>query len=339
MAQWQGVDESVEKGVKWLKSMQNENGSYGKWGLGSTCLAVIALLKGKVLNTEPAVARAVSYILNTQPLDSVYFRSLSIMALVANNEKTPEIFERVSSDVKWLVEHQEKNRDNEFFGGWGSVHDSETTESSKNQMAIVSLYAGVLWGMNVSQATLERAISWYRKKFNLLNNGNNYESKDLYSIIIPGLASLKIINLLAIKPEVKAEVEVMIDKVYDWLKKNYTTHLAGVPDSLFYYYAYSLVTGCLIEPCLVCIGKHHFYADIASYLVSSQQPDGEWKGESEKKSTEVVHTSFAILALTRYAIAMPVKISTETGDSIMHYKLMGFQVTQSRRSKVILPIK
>jgi hypothetical protein len=66
------VNASVDRGVVALRSMQKDDGSFGdfRWGyqpnvfpIGQTCLAVLALLASGVQKSDPAITKAVAYVL------------------------------------------------------------------------------------------------------------------------------------------------------------------------------------------------------------------------------------------------------------------------------------
>lgn len=309
MAARQQINQAVEKGVIWLKSKQNANGSYSRWGLGSTSLAIMALLSSNVPNSDPAVANAVSHVLNSTPLDSTYFRSLTVMALVANGKKEPNILSRVRSDAEWLIKAQGSSPDDLLsYGGWGHCSCSKAADSSNTQFAMLALQSAARWDITVPQETWSRAVEWYQRNYDLNKDGSfAYSLGDnsrlinkgvLYAVTSGALSSMKIINLLSRDPNVKSRAQNLIDRALSWLITHYTVDLnSGVPDSWHYNYLFSLQKGCMIEPCFALIGTHDWYADIADFLLINQEPDGRWASKGDKKSTDIVYTSFALLTL------------------------------------------
>ena len=83
------VNASVDRGVAALRGMQKEDGSFGdfRWGyqpnvfpVGQTCLAVLALLSSGVQKSDPAITKAVAYVL-ARPAASTYECGLEAMML------------------------------------------------------------------------------------------------------------------------------------------------------------------------------------------------------------------------------------------------------------------
>ncbi|EAX48436.1 IstB domain protein ATP-binding protein [Thermosinus carboxydivorans Nor1] len=311
MATRQQIDKAIKNGVLWLMAQQNADGSYGKWGVGSTCLAVMALLYNNVANQDAAVKQAIAYILNSAPVDNGYFRSLTVMALVANGEKTPDIVSRVQSDTEWLIQAQGHNPDEILsYGGWGFTSVSEAADGSSTQYALLALYAAAAWGLAAPRETWSRAVRWYQRNHDINNDGSyTYGLGDYswfnrggirHSMTAAALAGLKAINALAADPDDQAQVKSLVGHALDWLNTNYIIELSpGIRDSWYYYYLYSMASGCVIEPHIIFIGTNDWYTDMADTLVALQKPDGRWTSELDKKSTEVVHTSFALLALAK----------------------------------------
>ncbi|SDF14616.1 IS21-like element helper ATPase IstB [Sporolituus thermophilus] len=311
MATRQQIDKVIKHGALWLKAQQNTDGSYGKWGIGSTCLAVMALLFSNVAKQDAAVKQAIAYILNSAPADDSYFRSLTVMALVANGEKTPDIVSRVQSDTEWLIQAQGHNPDEILsYGGWGLTGVANAANGSSTQYALLALYAAAAWGLVAPQETWSRAVKWYQRNHDINNDGSyTYGLGDYswfnsggirHSMTAAALAGLKAINALAANPDDLAQVKSLVGHALDWLNTNYIIELSpGIRDSWYYYYLYSIASSCVIEPPIIFIGTNDWYTDMADTLVALQRPDGRWTSELDKKSTEVVHTSFALLALAK----------------------------------------
>jgi hypothetical protein len=301
----------------------------------------LALLGSSVPNSDPAVANAISYILNSDPSDSTYLRSLAVMALTANGKKTPDILNRVQLDVEWLIQAQGNDTYNILsFGGWNHFNCPELATAFTTQHAILALCFAASWGLKAPQEIWNRAITWYKINHNINNNGSYVYSLDdasrlnykgiLYNTTAGALSNLKIIKLFSANPDVKSQALNLLDRALDWLKVNYTVELdLGITDSAQYYYLFNLQRGCVIEPYFTLIGNHDWYADIADYLVAQQKKDGNWlssyagkklltlnlmqlfSGHSpgnwvfERTTEKIVHTSLALLTLSRTAMPVP----------------------------------
>lgn len=317
---------SVERGAAWLKSRQNEDGSYGKWNPGSTALAIMALLGSNVSGSDPAIADAVTRLLDSELSDSTFFRSFTVMALVTYGDKSPDILKRVHTDVEWLHRAQCSDPADTFsFGGWGHSGYPLLADGSNTQHALLALYKAAGWGLDVPREVLRRALAWYRRNhdvnkdgscFYSLKNKIQFNRKDvIYSMTSGVLNSMKIINELSPDPGVKSEAQYLFDRAWHWLSNNYDIELnPDASDSWRYYYLYSLKNGCSMNPASDYIGKHDWYNDIAGYLVSRQEADGGWSSKGEKESTRIIYTGFALITLSRDLITA----ASSEADSTSH---------------------
>ena len=323
MATQREIKGAVFKGTAWLKSKQNNDGSYGNWNLGSTCLAVIALLHSNVPNTDPAVANAVSYILNSTPPKSTYFRALTIMALVANGQKLSQSLNRVQADKKWLIQTQCKTTDNKLsYGGWGSFDYSKNTDGSNTQFALLALYAATIWGFSVPQESWFMALIWYQNNHIVNNDGSfvykpwdisNFKNNpSTYCMTSAALSGLKIINFFTKEKGLIEQTKKLLDSALNWLDTNYSIELQmSSQDDWHCYYLYSMASGCVISPYTELIGTHDWYAEMSTYLVMQQKDDGSWISTTDNKSTKIKDTVFALLALGKVSIADQTRINYE----------------------------
>ena len=308
MATQQEIKEAVLKGTAWLKTKQNPDGSYGNWSLGSTCLAVLALLHNNIPTTDPSVANAISYILNSTPPKSTYFRALTIMSLVDNGEKAPQTLNRVQSDKNWLIQTQCKTTDNNLsFGGWGSFDTSNHADGSNTQFALLALYAATSWGFSVPQESWCKALSWYQNN-HIANNDGSFvytlqgistlkNNASTYCMTSAALSSLKIINLFT---KEKEQIKKIMDSSLDWLEKNYSIELQkDNQNDWHYYYLYSMETGCVLPPHTEFIGTHDWYDEMSTYLLIKQKDNGSWLSNTDNKTTKIKDTVFALLALSK----------------------------------------
>src|SRR5207244_1895775 len=126
------VKKGIDKGVKYLRQRQRENGSWevnifatSQRG-GTTALAVLALLNSGVPASDPMVARGLTYLRGLEP-GTTYARALQTMAF-AEAGKTEDA-ERIKNNIKWLIEARViKNGE---LRGW-SYHKNPTTTSDNS---------------------------------------------------------------------------------------------------------------------------------------------------------------------------------------------------------------
>ncbi|MCF8011073.1 MAG: terpene cyclase/mutase family protein [Clostridiales bacterium] len=313
------INNAVDKGITWLKSQQNINGSFGKWGPGSTGLAVLALLQG-MPDSDPAVRDAVNYILEYDPGNFTYFRSIGVMALTAVGDQSSSHYDKVQSDVDWLVQAQGNDPlDKRTYGGWGQTNESKAADGSSTHYVILALYSAVLWGIDIPRHTWDKAVNWYENNYEINKNGSFVYSLDssnksiTQTMTAAALTSLKIAKLMSSDPGSISRAKNLINSAVEWLEKNAVMELnLQVPGEWYYYHLYSFCVGCCTAPYYISAANSDWYTDMAVNLMELQEPEGKWVSTSDKKSAGVVHTSFAVLALASYAFAVPSKI-TYTG--------------------------
>lgn len=160
----------------------------------------------------------------------------------------------------------------------------------------------------VPNETWHRALTWYQKNYHLKEDGSYaYSLGDstrfnghevIYAATSGALASLKIISMFTADPQVRTKAQELIVRTLGWLEANYAVELnAAAPSSWFYNYLFGLRKGCMIAPYIPSIGSNDWYADMVELLIKNQQTDGRWVGEPNKKSTDVIYTSLALICL------------------------------------------
>ena len=129
-------DSSLEKGLQWLRELQNEDGSWTYSGgesaeenVGVTSMATLAFLNHGIDESDPAVGSALAWILSWQEADGsitnghyeVYDTSLAALALVA--ARNNDYYDEIQSAVAFLssIQNDEDTGYSEsdpYYGGW-----------------------------------------------------------------------------------------------------------------------------------------------------------------------------------------------------------------------------
>lgn len=175
------IQKAIQKGVEWLKSKQEANGSYVDRGgsfarefpTGSTALCAMALLHSGVKSDDPVIAKAFQY-MKAQPFKSVYDVSTVVMAFETKYlplekmedvqsfteeeaEKAvqaaihPEDKAYVEKCAKWLLSHQTK------YGTWGYPEQEEAYDHSNTQYAMLALKSAARCGVAVPVSVWRKA--------------------------------------------------------------------------------------------------------------------------------------------------------------------------------------
>ncbi|MGI6551586.1 MAG: hypothetical protein GX779_00900 [Clostridia bacterium] len=313
MVKLERIEQAVAKGMQWLKAQQNSQGGYGGWGVGSSSLAVMALLNAGLPFSDEAVAKGISHILDCQPADSTYFRSLTIMALSSVQDKNLDFLHELQENVSWLIKAQGSNPADELtYGGWGHTAHCREADGSNTPVALLALHAASLWGVDIPAEVWHRSFLWYRRNYELNQDGscvfclgNNEQFNDeqiIHAVTSGALAALKSIQLFAVDEEIISRAAELEEKIAGWLDthSSFVLNPKGAPGSWYYNYLFSLYQGAKMEDVSVPLGNKDWYSDAVELLIEHQQPDGSWVGEPDRASTDVVYTSLALLSLTSF---------------------------------------
>lgn len=176
------VNAAVEKGVAWVRSKQQPDGSFAcKWvgqsyKSGETALALLTLLKGGVEPGDPAIDRGFDWLL-AQPLQKTYEVSVAILALEARYTPDDEAslaskdplatqirqrFGKVAPPrdrdwlaraVEFLVSHQDKT------GLWKYPFYGDP-DVSNAQFAVLALKAAVRMSCKVPKEAFLHCAEW-----------------------------------------------------------------------------------------------------------------------------------------------------------------------------------
>jgi hypothetical protein len=144
------VDAAREKAVKYLKDKQDKDGSWeGVLGAittmkgGTTALAALALLEAGVPANDPAVAKAVEFLLPLKP-EKTYVVSLQTQVLARVDPK--KYAKEVQTNADWLLDKaifKEKK-----LQGW-SYPANAIADNSNTHFAVMGLHAAAQAGAKV----------------------------------------------------------------------------------------------------------------------------------------------------------------------------------------------
>lgn len=154
------VAESIRKGVNYLKSVQQPNGSWteyeGQPG-GMTSLCTLALLNCGLGKDDPAVAKALKYLEGLPPPKAVYAASLRIMVFAAADPKAYK--PQINGMAGWLTEVQVS--DDETKGGWSYTDRPGRADNSNTQFAMLALHEAERAGAKVPDHVWQKALNYW----------------------------------------------------------------------------------------------------------------------------------------------------------------------------------
>lgn len=143
------------------------------------------------------------------------------------------------------------------------------------QYVIMGLYAAKQWGVEIQSGTWAKAAVWL---INMQNSdgGWNYYSSGSGPFAESSYGSMTATAIMGLKAAGISTKHESIRRGIEWLDKYYS--ITRNPGSFYwhYYYLVALQRAMDIPPGQEKLGDHSWYSDIASYLVSKQQDDGSW---------------------------------------------------------------
>ncbi|MCW7079282.1 MAG: S8 family serine peptidase [Canidatus Methanoxibalbensis ujae] len=336
----------IEKGLCWLRSRQNTDGSW-QHNVGITSLAGLAFLNAGYNESDKTVAKAIKYVTNHVQSDGsiygdydhrTYETSLAILALVAtHNESYKPIIENA---MKWLLDSQwdenclwgSVDKNNWYYGGFGYGRNIRP-DLSNTQFALMALdAAGVpkddpVWAKaqvflarcqnrqaDVYIPELNYTVHW-NPTYNKYDDGGFVyhpgrslagDVKSYGSMTGAGIWCLKLCGVNNTDPRLQAAL--------NWTKNHYTWEgNPGMPDptSMQYYYYLSMS-----KALLMCtypgyeLDGHYWYDDLCKKLIDLQKPDGYWVNTNSRAWEDVPElvTSYSLLSLeTRIPIPEEIK--------------------------------
>ncbi len=325
---------SVNKGLAFLKSVQEEDGSWGKYP-AITALAVSAFLKnGRTEAKEPAVAKAIQYIVRSaKPNGAIYSdadpalsmpnynTALCLMALALNRNATYLPIVRKAQQFledSQFDEGEGKGADDAMYGGIGYGSKPDRPDLSNLQMSLEALKES---GVSQSSPIWKKAIIFLQRVQNRkesndqawvkLANGDGgfiYDSKGRSFSESDGKPlSYGSMSYAGLKSYIYAGVDKNDPRTraaWDWIRGHYTVdEHPGMGDKSLYYYYHTLaktlrVYGAdkLEDP----QGKKHDWAqELMTKLLSGQRPDGSWVNANGRfwEDRPALVTSYTLLAL------------------------------------------
>jgi hypothetical protein len=304
----EAVERAIEKGVQFLWSQQQDDGSWPsdrfyafRWHVGPSALAAFALIESGVNPQDERMARALTW-LAEQKLNMTYELGIRANVWPRANRLTNGKFTRVfKEDVRALYE-----------GSVGGAYTYECPspsyrtdgkwDNSNSQYGLLGVWAGAQTDMEVPRRYWEMAMEHWRRRQNR-DGGWGYSRKkrnqSYGAMTAAGLASLFVCfdNLHASQ---FADCNVSngfapIAKGLAWFEKNLARSLG---EKINYYYVFGVERVGLASG-YKYFGTVDWYRTIAAQLLRAQDEDGSWHSHNEHSGNDLTATAYAILFLVR----------------------------------------
>ena len=306
------VREGIDRGVEFLKSQQQGNGSWPEWigqvG-GVTALATLALLNSGVEPEDEHVAKALEYLRQLKP-EKTYVVSLQTMVFA---EATPDRDRLlIQRNVDWLEKVQIQNGTNK--GAWS--YPVGPGDNSNSQFALLALHEAERVGVKVSGRTWRLAKAYWEGCQNPDNSwGYRRDESGTGSMTCAGISAMIIVSGAVHQADARAEGDRIeccarggadddsIQRALEWLAANFSVsrNPGAQSQSWLLYYLYGVErVGRLTARRF--IGRHDWYREGADHLLQMRGGTvsrNAWKGVGHAEDDERIATSLALLFLSK----------------------------------------
>jgi len=308
------VQQSIDRGVAYLRSTQEDRGSWKEYtgqNGGLTALCTLALLTAGVAPDDPAITKSLQYLRKIEPSETY---SVALQTLVLCEIGAASDLVRIRRNVAWL-EQQQVTDDTVISrnGGWGYGGGRSGGDPSNSQFALLALDAAEQRGVPVTPITYERAAKYWSSR-QTPEGGWAYGSSETPagSMTCAGIASAVIcrgrLNDSSSRienGEIKCcggsrEERDPVEAGLNWLGERFSVQFnPGGGTATLFYYLYALervgrMTGRRL------IGGHDWYREGSRRLIETQDGfQGFWSGFGNFEGDRNVTTSFALLFLAK----------------------------------------
>ena len=330
------VKAAVEKAVEFLKTRQNDDGSFAPklGGPGVTALVVAGVIRNGVSPDEPTVAKALAYLeKQVQPDGGVYNKQLAnyttCVALVAFKEanKNGRYDAVIANANKFLksLQNDPGDESDTKFGGVG--YDGKgRPDLSNTQFFVEALLAS---GVSKDDPAVKNALKFISRCQNLPGETNDrpfakkatdddkggltYNPADADNEKSPnrtpagGLRSVGTMTYAGLKSFLYAGLskdDQRVKAALDWIARHYSLNEnpgAGTAGLYYYYLLFAKAMDAVGEDTFAAKdGKHEWRQDLFDALKKRQKADGSWANDNRAfyENVPELATAYSILALS-----------------------------------------
>jgi len=315
------VDQAIERGVKFLLSQQQPDGSWVEFEghedkRGMTPLVAYALMEAGVSPQSEPILKALAF-LEKEKLSYTYAVSLRALAMqYANDQTNDKYFKTLKEDVELLILAGTQGGGSYNYGTGGAW------DNSNGQYAVLGAWAGAENGRIPIKDAYWRAVQnhWYTNQnadggwgYNGTAPGGYYTGATQATMTVGGIATLYICedNLPPSSAVVRCENVVLdphIQRGLQLLDQNFFLVLQRPKDYVqewYYYFMYGVERAAIASGYKYLGGQDWYRVGVDAFL-SKQEGNGSWMGEAFDETTGAIrpgivqaNTSFALLFLIR----------------------------------------
>ena len=318
--------QAVDKGLSYLRSTQAEDGSWSK-SVGVTALALRAFIESPHGYSEkdgPLIVRPAKYLTDHVQADGSigqgdhdqnYNTAVAVVALEAT--KNPAYADAIKGAQNFLAGHQTDegegaDKSQKHYGGFG-YQGNERPDLSNTYMALEALKATAY---DPQDPVWQKALTFVSR---CQNNSETNDQKGMGNdggfTYMPGYSpyggagsygAMTSAGLLSLLFAGVDKNDPRVQAAYNWIRANYTLETnPGTKDNAaqFYYYnVFSKAMAAYDEPELkdTAGNVHDWRNDLATKLISLQDPDGSWVNKTSTRWWEGdrnLVTAWSVIAL------------------------------------------
>ena len=315
------VKRSLERGSDFLRTQQQGDGSweasgaFSQFKIGTTALAVMALINCDVPVDSPEVQRGLNFLRNLPPSGvngkgGIYETSLTVMALCAAEEYDRDL-PRIQLYARLLEESQELAGDGAGYWDYeirkGGSHRGD---ASNGQYAVLALRDAVYAGAQVSRESWERTHQrWLADQQS--SGGWGYAAGDFSprgSMTVAGLSTISITSrMLQDDSDVDFQgkpnccdtrpIDPVMENGRRWMSENFSLVSNPGHGNYHFYYLYGLERAGRMSG-VRFFGGHDWYREGAEMLVGLQLAAGNWLAPGTEQEP-ILNTSMALMILSK----------------------------------------
>jgi len=307
------VERAIAKGVKFLWSRQQGNGSWKTeqvhnrkpWTVGPTAICTYALLESGVRPSDKRMTKSLTFLGKTES-DATYCLAFRCLAYAAALKHDPKYRKLLQQDVGRLIYSCPRGGGHMYTSAarGQEVPDNDRTDQSTSQYGLLGVWAGAMHNLEVPQRYWQISLDYW-KRYQRASGGWSYTTNpnqhSSITMTLAGLASVYVCydSLYASRfVECRGNAKFpAAERGMKWVRG----HIGDVykqKDHLYYglygVERVGLATGRKF------IGRNDWYKNGATHLINTQERDGSWtKPGGGHSGGPATMTSYALLFLLR----------------------------------------
>ena len=332
--EWDKVREAIDRGLSYLASTQQRDGSYPAYPTGNPAITSFCVLSFLAQGHQPSqgdygppIDQAIDYVLDCQQTDglitkipprnddidpsrnpshtAIYNHAISGLMLsevygMVNEIKSEKIRLAIDKAIQHTLNQQMlPKRLKEDIGGWRYIrrHPPEMADSdlSHTSWQLTFLRAAKNAGFDVPSKRIELAVGYVKSRYSPQEGGFRYASRHRQEALNATTGA----GILSLSMSGLHNSEIARNSA-DWLlTRPMNTHVNRSSERYHY-------TAFLCSMAMYQMGGHHweqFYPDLVDELLAAQRSNGSWLPGARRFDKEAIWgpaftTSMAILSLS-----------------------------------------